>query len=223
MAIDPRKRQKKLQRRKAKQKANRKSLGQRDPHDLAVRIQRAAKAPVLRCCTTDVLWDQGMSHVLLSRELPNGNVAFAAFLLDVYCLGVKDALCGVTSRRRYEWQTYGKLFDNHPAVDLRPEAARKLIEGAVEYARELGFSPHSDYRKARLIFGDIDADCCTDEFVYGKDGKPYYVAGPHDGRARREQIISILTARCGPDGFHYLMPVSASEMSMIGERIDMLE
>jgi len=210
MAMDARKRQKQRERRKAKEKAKRKTLVQRGPRDLAARIGQVAAAPILHCCTTDVLWDQGMSNVLVSRELTNGNVAFVAFLLDMYCLGVKDVAFDILSRTRYEWRVFGKLLRDYHIVDLDPEAARKLIEGAVEYARDLGLPPHPDYRTARLIFGDIDADSCTEEFVYGKDGKPFFVAGPHDGPARCNQINSILTDRCGPDGFHYLMPFAVA-------------
>lgn len=219
MAIDPRKRQKKLQRRKAKNKAKNQALARQDAHGPAARIERAAAAPILHCCTTDVLWDQGMSNVLVSRELKGGKVAFAAFLLDVYCLGVKDVVFDIVPRSRYDWKIYGKMFGDDQAVDLEPEAACKLIEGAVEYARDLGLSPHPDYRKAKRIFGDVNADSCTEEFEYGKDGKPHFIAGLHDGRERCSQIISILTNRCGPNGFHYLMPLQAMETLSAGERI----
>jgi len=206
MAMDPRKRQKKLQRRKAKEKAKRKALAQRAPRSLATRIQGAAAAPILHCCATEALWDQGLSHVLISRELRSGDVAFVVFLVDAYCLGVKDVVFDVAPRSRYDWKVYGKLLETQEVVQLEPEETRKLIEGAVEYARDLGFAPHHDYRKAKSIFGDIDADAAEEEFVFGKDGKPFFFAGPYDDRARCKEILSILTNRCGPDGFYYTMP-----------------
>lgn len=219
MAMDPRKRQKKLARRKAKEKAKKQALAARNPRDLSTRIERSAAAPILHCRTTDVLWDQGMSHVLVSRELNSGNVAFAAFLVDMYCLGVKDVLLEVASRSRYDWEVCDKLFRDREIVNLEPEEARKLVEGAVEYARELGFPPHRDYLKARRIFGDVDASACTDQFAYGKDGKPYFVAGPYDSASRCRRIISTLTDRCGPDGFHYMMPLSEAGTVPTGARI----
>jgi hypothetical protein len=208
--MDPRKRQKKLERRHAKAKAAKKALAVRDPRDLSVRIERAASAPILHCFTTSVLWEEGMSSVVVSRSLPSGNVAFAVFLLDVYCLGIKDVMVDIGSRERYERLVYGKLAQKYELVSLEPAAARKLIEGAVEYARQLGLPPHSDYAKAQRIFGDIDPTSCSQEFTYGKAGKPYFIAGPHDGPGRCRQVIDALTASCGPGGFHYLLPVSRS-------------
>ena len=215
MAKDSRKRQKKLERRKAKAKAKKKALARQQGRGMAVRLEEAAAAPILHCCTTDVLWDQGMSNVLVSRDL-NRSVAYVMFLLDVYCLGVKNVIMGVVPRSRYDWQVYEKLSDQYQLVKLKPEAARKLVEGAVEYARNLGLSPHPDYRKARVIFGDIDADACSEEFVYGKDGKPCFVAGPYDSPWRSKQIIRTLTDRCGPDGFHSLMPLGTTGAALIG-------
>ena len=66
--------------------------------------------------------------------------------------------------------------------------------------------PHRDYPKAKRIFGDVDPNACGDEFVYGKDGKPFFIAGPHDGPSRCRQIIDTLTARCGAEAFTTYWP-----------------
>ena len=212
MALDPRKRQKKIERRKAKERDRKREQSRSDPRDLSVRLERAAAAPILHCCTIADLWSQGIGNVLVSRELASGNVAFVVFLVDMYCLGVKNVIMDVASRSTYDWKLYGKMFSRYKPVQLRPECARKLVEGAVAYASDLGLAPYPEYHKAKLIFGDIDANICTQEFVYGKDGKPLFVAGPHDTPARCQQIIRKLTDRCGGDGFHYLMPMAAGAM-----------
>jgi hypothetical protein len=162
-----------------------------------------------------------MSNVLVSRSLASGNVAFAMFLLDVYCLGVKDVIFDVVSRTRYDWKVYGKFFGEYEPVNLEPAAALKLLEGAIEYARQLGLPPHRDYPKAVRIFGEIDPVSCNQEFTYGKDGKPFFIAGPYDRMAWCRRIIDLLTARCGPDGFHYLIP-SPEAMAMVGDDVELL-
>ena len=205
MAKDPRKLQKKLQRQKAKDKAKKKALAERNSPDMAKRMQRAAQEPILHCCTTTDLFDEGIGNVLVSRELGSGAVAFAAFLVDMYCLGVKDVALGITTRGDYDWRIYTKTAREFEIVNLEPAAARKLIEGAVEYATEAGFPPHRDYRKARPILGDIDAAACTEEFTYGKAGKPFFFAGPYDSPTRCRQIINTLANRFGPDGFNYAL------------------
>ncbi|MBI5015420.1 MAG: hypothetical protein HZB55_08000 [Deltaproteobacteria bacterium] len=44
----------------------------------------------------------GIGTVLVSRRLPDGDIAYAGFLVDPWCLGVKDALLRVCSEARYE-------------------------------------------------------------------------------------------------------------------------
>jgi hypothetical protein len=205
MSVDPRKRQKKLERRKAKQKAERRELAQRGPQTLASRLERMAVAPILHCCVTDGLWETGIGQVVVSRQLSNGNVAFAAFLLDVYCLGVKNAMADIASRAKYDLDLYAKLADRYTLLPISPESARKLVEGAVAYAHDLGFAPHADYHAAKMIFGDISAEACAEEYRFGKDGKPFFISGPHDSPSRCNEILHRLRGRCGEDGHHFLV------------------
>jgi len=207
MTVDPRKRQKKLERRKAKQKQERRELAQRRPQSLSLQLEEAATAPILHCCVMADIWQSGMGQVLVSRQLRNGNVAVAIFLLDVYCLGVKNAMALIASRPKYDIDVYGKIARDYTLLPLKPECARKLVEGAARYALDLGFSPHADYDTARLIFADISEDACTEEYTFGKDGKPFFVAGPHDRQSRCDQILRTLRHRCGDDGYHFLVEV----------------
>ncbi|NUQ66162.1 MAG: hypothetical protein HUU20_27175 [Pirellulales bacterium] len=212
MAINPQKRQKKLEKRKAKQKSERRQLARRNEGGLPAKLKQAAAAPFLHCFTTDTLWSQGMGQVLVSRQLPGGQVAFGAFLVDRYCMGVKNAFANVVPRLRYQEGMYDKLAARDTLVPLEPASARKLVEGAVQYALDLGISPHPDYRVARLIFGDIEADASTEDFEFGKDGKPLFISGPNDGPARCQQILRTLENRCGHGGFHFMMPFGAMPM-----------
>ncbi len=210
MALDQRKRQKNAEKRKSKQKARQKALISQQRDEVSFHLKRAATAPILHCCVQEELWSGGMGQLLFSRHLPNGDVAFAVYLLDVYCLGVKDVTLGVISWISYQEKIASGLLKRFEFVDLTPEGARKIVEGAVAFARDLGISPHADYQKAQLLFGNIDSSTCTDEFIYGLDGKPYFVAGPFDSPLRCRQITTLLTNRLGPDGFHYTIPAGGS-------------
>jgi hypothetical protein len=207
MAADPRKRQKKLQRRAAKRKTKHQDMVRAKSAGLAERLDGAAGCPVLHSCATDDLSEQGLGWVCLSRQQPDGTVAFAIFLVDRYCLGVKDATADITSRYNYDTNVIRKMRSEFRSTDLSPAATRKLIEGAVEYARGLGFAPHPDYHRAMHIFGTIDPAECKEEFEFGHEGKPLFIRGPHDSSQRCRQILNTLEKSCGPGGFDYLMDV----------------
>jgi hypothetical protein len=77
------------------------------------------------------------------------------------------------------------------------------VEGAVHYAKELGFSPHRDYKDAKEIFGDVDSSECSVEYTYGMNGKPYYVRGPNESIPQAKRIVDQLKKRCGPGNYEY--------------------
>lgn len=212
MPVDPRKRQKKLERQKAKEKAQRRELARRESRGLAPRLEEAAAAPILHCVATEEIWTVGIGNVLISRQMSSGIVAFATFLVDVYCLGVKDVFMNVAPRPRYDREMYGKLKERGSLVPMTPECARKLIEGAVEYALGFGLPPHPDYRTAKLIFGDIAAEVCAEEYVYGQHGKPFFAAGPYDSPDKCQQILRALEKHCGPGGYDFMIPVGRPPM-----------
>ncbi|GAB4254084.1 MULTISPECIES: hypothetical protein [Deferrisoma] len=203
MARDEKRRQKALQKKAAKRKAKKAPRagtgGGRKP-------SVPADAPVHECLVPEELFEQGLGNVVVARRLPDGHIAAGVFLVDVYCLGVKGAFLA-----RYTLEEYRHHMDHlaeiHRLRSEDPAAVRKLVEGAVAYARDLGIEPHPDYRDARRVFAGIDADACEREFTYGKDGKPFYVASPRDSALRRKKILQLLERRCGPGGYDYVLPL----------------
>jgi hypothetical protein len=223
MAMDPRKRQRKLEKQKAKKQAERREQAHRDSQGFAQRLQAAAGAPLLHCCMYKNIWQGGIGQILISRTLPNGSVAFACFLVDVYCLGVKNAYSGIRSRLEYEEKLYNDLRDRFELINVKPESARKLIEGAVQYAEKIGLVPHADYHTAKLIFGDISAASCVEKFTYGKDGKPLFIAGPRDDQYHCRHIMKTMESHCGPDGYHYIVPVDESSPMLREEDVEFVD
>jgi hypothetical protein len=53
-----------------------------------------------------------------------------------------------TSIADYQEGLIDRLFPEGNSVRMTPEAARKLTEDAISYARGLGFSPGADYKEA---------------------------------------------------------------------------
>ncbi len=208
MAINPRRRQKQLARRAAKRKVQvaKKQRGGLSSSHATFQAKMAAQHPLHECLVHVGLFESGLGHVIVSRRLGT-QVAGGVFLIDIYCLGAKDAMFGLWSLPDYGAMVE-RLLRTGDMAELEPACARKLIEGAVAYARGLGFKPHRDYHKAAPILGDIDPSQCSRVFEFGKDGKPLYVAGPFDSQARINLIRRTLEERCGSDGYHYLIPMS---------------
>lgn len=169
-------------------------------------------------------WKQlGIANVLVARIRSEKGIEFAVFLVDLLCLGVKDAMYeeGLTDAafRRYLDERVGE----HMREPIDPACAKKMIEGAIDYAEALGFSPHRDYRKARKVLSGLDASSCPETFVYGEDGMPCYVRGPNDSEERVDRVLAVLERKCGIDGFKFADPSSESDDDVDDVRNDLME
>ena len=145
MAGNDRKRQKKLERKKAQRKEKRKAVARVQSAGLPAKLAAASKYPVLHCWMTYSNKEQGIGYVTLSRESPGGLVAVACFLVDRFCLGVKDVMLDVMHRTDYEERFQRELRSRQPGEDVPPQDAVKYVTGAVAYARSVGLPPHPDY------------------------------------------------------------------------------
>jgi len=165
------------------------------------------KAPQTYCDSG--IFDEGIGQVVIVRYKGGGRVEMGVFLVDVFCLGVKNAF--FTRCDESEFGEYlRKLFPEGKPLDEHSGAwGRKLVEGAVEYARRIGFAPHRDYKQAARVMGVINPEDCEETFDFGHDGKPLFIAGPNDTSAQCDTIMKVLMRKLGKDGYHFIAPVSA--------------
>jgi hypothetical protein len=112
----------------------------------------------------------------------------------------------------YQEGLIDRLFPDGNPVRMTPEAARKLTEGAISYAKGLGFSPAADYKKASRVFGGITTANCDEQYVFGKNGKPLYAQGLLESPACVERILRVLEARCGEGGYDYILDADNFEL-----------
>ena len=151
--------------------------------------------------------EHGMANIIVARLRSDRSPEFSVFLLDLFCLGVKDA----THHTDKTESEYRDFLAGLPAEafgqSIQPACAKKMIEGAIEYAEKFGFAPHRDYRKARRVLSGIDSADCPETYSFGEeDGRPCYVRGPDDSEERVDRVLALLERKCGVDGFTYVDP-----------------
>jgi hypothetical protein len=85
--------------------------------------------------------------VLVARDEARGRVSACGYLVDVYCLGVKNVVGPRVMDRHGLFEFARSYFSAYEGQSLAAslELAQHLVCGAVEYARSLGFEPHEDF------------------------------------------------------------------------------
>lgn len=153
----------------------------------------------------------GLVGVVVARESrrnPQG-VTVCGYLVDTYCLGVKNALgprpLARKGLKRFV-RTFFAAFDGAP-IEVPLDLAQHLVLGAVDFAADLGFRPHPDFRPASAHLGALDGPCAI---RFGHDGTPCYIQGPCDDVPH---VMRTLERRLGPDGFNFTMEADLFEMA----------
>ena len=139
----------------------------------------------------------GMVLILVARAARHDRISVCGYLVDTFCLGVKNALGPERMHRRDVLAFVRTYFAAFPAPPLRApiELAQHLVHGAVAFAATLGFEPHPDFAAVHGHLGDLSEPCAI---TFGRRGRPVYVAGPHDDPIR---VMQTLEASVGREGF----------------------
>jgi len=199
--------QKRIAKQKAKRSAKRSILLQHSSTDPTIRLQRAEKWPVVQALAGAHLWDEGIGYLTIARQESEGRLIYAVFLVDVYCLGVKDAFWRAGTHQGLKDMI--QEMEKHQGMRaITPACLAKIVKGAVAYAESFGFPPHPDYRHASMLLDGIDDSTCPNEFTFGRNGRPFYIQGPNESLAQAAAIAE----RIEDAGGHYLTAIPAAEM-----------
>ena len=155
----------------------------------------------------------GLVTALVARKRRRRRGAtVCVYLLDVYCLGIKNAM----GPDNINDQALRRLTDNvfsgyhAPPIPAPIELVRDLVLGAAQYAHTLGFAPHPDFQQARAHLGPWTGPSAI---TFGRDGKPTYVSGPYDDP---DHILRTLRRAVGRKGFNYTVALDIDELRMTG-------
>ncbi len=200
---DKKKRDKALKRRAQSKMARgqQRAIGMIHP---ALRLLKQARTYSFENCWVQDDWQEnGLAVVCVARRQPNGNILFGVYLVDYYCLGVKDAYFNADiPPATFQREFLPKIFRAAgKPISISADLAHEIIYGAAEYARQFGFRPHADFDRAQMVLDPPEMHPRTGAVTFGKDGKPFYISGPHDNV---NAIMRQLARAAGEDNYNYL-------------------
>jgi hypothetical protein len=155
----------------------------------------------------------GLASVLVARRRRHRRAAVVCvYLVDVYCLGVKNAIgpdnMDDEALRRFTRHVFSAY--EAPPIPAAIELARELVLGAAEYAHALGLAPHPDFRQARAHLGPWAGPSAI---TFGCNGTPTYIEGPYDNP---RHVLRTLRRAVGRNGFHYTVIDGIDELRATG-------
>lgn len=178
------------------------------PSRVRNQVKKAMKARryTLHECLVNRDWRNtaNLTTVVVSRKMPGGSLAVASFMIDLACLGVKDAIFK-TALAPEDYADLKRRVRGYQQdlVPCPPPLAMRIVDHAVRYALALGFLPEDDYFPCVKLLDSFDPDDSDEPIPLGDgSGKPMYISGPHDDV---DSILTTLEANVGPDGFEFVL------------------
>lgn len=161
-------------------------------------IEAGRKLPIHSCLVNEGWDEMGMAVVIVVRLRPKGTYVIGTYIVDTFCLGVKDT--GWQFDVDDEHLDRLKTGMNLDFTEIESDVAFNIIYGANRYAKQFDFQPHKDFAITQYIL-DPFSSIEDLELTFGKDGKPHYVQGPHD---KPLSIMQKLERKVGKDGFTFM-------------------
>ncbi|SDG78682.1 hypothetical protein SAMN05421827_11146 [Pedobacter terrae] len=161
-------------------------------------IKARARGLQLGSCYINSDWEEsGMANILVSRKHTNGNVTIGFYLVDLKCLGVKDAFFkfNVSEDEMFD------LIDYIKGEEIEYNQAHNIIYGAVAFANDCGLKPHKDWTVAQFILEEDDDHIPLIDIEFGQNGVPAYYVGPNDSPAKINQILAMLDKNVGQGNY----------------------
>ena len=170
--------------------------------------ERVRNLPIGKCYINPGWQEDGLAHIIVTRNRAGGNLVYASFLVDTFCLGIKDADYAIdfTPEELEKMLTHFRSY--HELEEIEYDKIHNIIYGALEFAEEGGINPVKQFGIASYILEEDTDDIPLIEYEYGKDGKHFLIIG-EDGKERR--YLDTLMAHLG-DNFSFVDLADELEM-----------
>ncbi len=164
-------------------------------------VKKGRTMPIYECRAHEGWSERGKAQVSVARRMPNGNLVIGFYLVDLWCLGLKDTFFRANvSILEYE-DMMGYVSGDVEMLKIEPALAFNMVYAAIEYAEDLGFEPAKDFKHTQYLLPEPD-DFEYIEIETGKDERPFYCSGPND---KVQAILQKLDKKLGKGNYGFLM------------------
>lgn len=166
--------------------------------------QKAKNLPIYECLVNENWKEEGLVHVHIARQHSNGNITHAFYLVDLYCLGVKNSGFRFNdSISEYE-ELRERIDEKENFVECSYALAHNIVYAGWIYGEELGFKQHKEFISITQFMLEDDSDEIElIEIECGKDGKPFLISSNFMLSTEFNKHRKHLEAKFGEDGFEW--------------------
>jgi len=154
-------------------------------------LQKARSYPIGACYITESWQEKGIGNIIITREKPNGMYGVGVYLIDLFCLGLKNTFY-LPDSSPAEIESKLLKHENEHFVRIHEDKAHSIIYGGIDSAAKIGFFPHRDFKQTKYVLKSREEIDFDDSIEFGKDGKPFYISGPYENDQDVMKITQVL-------------------------------
>ncbi len=131
------------------------------------------------CYITSAWRKSGMASIFCLITAPDGGHALACFLVDIWCMGLKDTW----GRLDFKTGEFKDLIARHDIEDIEltrvdVELVRQLVAGGIRFAKQNGFRLPKKYDRWVTLLGDVCDPDTASLSDFGIEGGRLRFVGP---------------------------------------------
>ena len=197
------KQQRALQKRsQRKKKLARRANQETSPEKSSLVIQHAREFALLGSWVQQDWQQHGIVSLTVARIQPDQSIVFGRFLVDTFCLGLKDTFFGENIEpTQFHNDILPRLYQGLPPVNISNVLAHEIIYGSIEFSEMLGFRPHRLFNRTKHLLESSDTYKPFRVMKFGYQGVPTYIANPDDNEL---SILRTLRDNVGDGNFNYV-------------------
>ncbi len=167
--------------------------------------QRARTLEIGTCYVSDDMTECGEGHVIVTRRHTGGRISMAMYLVDIYCLGVKDSFF----RLRLEEDELDEMLDMGSGVhECSYEEAHNWVYGAIAWAEEAGIEPDKSFAVTKYMLKEDTDDVPLIEYEFGLGGKHLLMA---KNNLEASRYLPLLKKNLGEGNFTFTIKTDYNE------------
>lgn len=179
--------------------------------------EKARTLPIAHCYMSKNWQEAGEANIVVARKHPQGTLTLAHYLVDTFCLGVKDSFYRFSmSETEYE-DIMGRMTIDGFMQEVPYEEVHNLIYGAIAFAEEAGIEPDKSFALTQYLLEEDTEEIPLIDYEYGRDGQHYLVVNTHLEASR---YLPLLMKNLG-NRFNYVIQQEEEEMANLDDLDDL--
>ena len=167
-------------------------------------MTKARDLPIAKVYIKDIWDSDGITIALVIRQQGNGKYIIGCYILDTYCLGLRESFFkfNMTWEEIEFWYLdINNKVEGGVYVESTPKYVQGFIKACIQYAETLGLEPHLSFQATKFLLDPME-DIKAIDMMFGYKGRPTYITTPQEINYK---LIHTLNKSLGEENYDLVM------------------